>query len=288
MAEAPARLHGTALAALAAVVALCGAAVTFGPVAAAALLGEESAASLPAMESVFTLAIFVPLIVLGIAGAAACGVDALRPGEHPLALGLLGATIGLAGLVVTIVYASVAGTLTEGTASGTSAGLLMWGATIVLIQTSGEEILFRGWLQPVLQRAWGMPAAIGVTAIAFAGLHVMGGARSPVTLANLFLGGVMFGILAAYGRGIAAPIAAHFAWNGVEQLGLGLDPNPGIGSFGALLDLEMAGAQQWGGSAEGLNASVAMTVTLVMIVVPLALVVRHRMHARTMPRLMID
>lgn len=287
--SASGRLHVTALITLAAVVALCGIAVAFGPAVAGVLVGEGSTMSMPAMETVFTLTIFAPLIVVGVIGAAICGVNAVRPGDHPLAFALLGATIGLAGLVIAIVYASVAGTLTEGAASGSSATLIAWGAAVILVQVSGEEILFRGWLQPVLERAWGTAAAVGVTAVAFAGLHVMGGARSPVTLVNLFLGGVMFGILAAYGRGIAGAVAAHFAWNAVEQLGLGLDPNPGIGSFGALLDLEMAGAQAWGGSSEGMNASVAMTVTLLMIVVPMILIFRHRSRARAAgPRLRID
>lgn len=289
MARLDPRATVTAAVTLVVVVVLCGAAVAFGPAIAGTLLGEGSTASFAVMETVFTLVIFAPLILLSVVGGAICRINALRPGRHPLVLGLLGATIGVAGLVMAVVYASVAGTLTEGTASGSTATLLAWGAALILVQTGGEEILFRGWLQPVLERAWGMPVAIGVTALAFAGLHVMGGARSPVTLVNLFLGGIMFGILAAYGRGIAGAVAAHFAWNAVEQLGLGLDPNPGIGNFGALLDLEMTGARAWGGSSEGMNASVAMTITLAAIVVPLALVVRHRWREKAQgPRLTID
>ncbi|WP_326523464.1 CPBP family intramembrane glutamic endopeptidase [Sphingomonas sp.] len=281
--------RGVAAATLIAVVAICGVAVAIGPMAAQALIGENSTASMPAMETVFTLVIFLPLVLAGIGGGALAGANAVRPGEHPLALALIGGLLGLAGVIVAVVSASVAGVLTEGAAPQATAFLLLWGAGVVLIQTGAEEVLFRGWLQPVLERAWGTALAIGITALAFAGLHVMGGARSPVTLVNLFLGGVMFGLLAAHGRGIAGALAAHFAWNGAEQLVLGLDPNPGIGSFGALLDLEMGGAQVWGGSDEGLNASLAMTVALVLIVIPLALVVRHRTQAKAKPkRLTID
>ncbi|MGF7473829.1 hypothetical protein WFJ45_24165, partial [Salmonella enterica subsp. enterica serovar Minnesota] len=57
----------------------------------------------------------------------------------------------------------------------------------------------------------------------------------------------------------------------VEQLVLGLVPNPGLGAFGSVMDLELAGATLWGGSEEGLNASLAMTFALAMFVVPLLL-----------------
>ena len=57
-----------------------------------------------------------------------------------------------------------------------------------------------------------------LTTHAFAALHLMGGARSPTTLINMFLGGLLFGYLAAYGRGIAGAVGAHFAWNATEQL----------------------------------------------------------------------
>ena len=90
-----------------------------------------------------------------------------------------------------------------------------------------------------------------------------------MTLLNLFLGGLLFGLLAARSGGLAAAIAAHFSWNWAEQLLFGLDPNPGIGSFGSILNLELVGSSWWGGSDEGLNASIAMTFALAMLLAPL-------------------
>ena len=66
------------------------------------------------------------------------------------------------------------------------------------------------------------------------------------------------------------------AWNGTEQLMLGLDPNPGVGSFGTLLDFDLTGPSIWGGSEEGLNASLAMSVALAVLLVPLVLAVRRQ------------
>ena len=137
-------------------------------------------------------------------------------------------------------------------------------------QSASEELFFRGWLQPVLARAWGPIAAIAITAVAFAALHVAGGARTPLTLLNLMLGGLLFGLLAWRSGGLAAPIAAHAGWNWSEAILFGLDPNPGAGGFGAVHDLDLLGPARWGGSPEGLNASIAMTFVLVALIVPLA------------------
>jgi membrane protease YdiL (CAAX protease family) len=144
--------------------------------------------------------------------------------------------------------------------------------------TSVEEIFFRGWLQPVLSERFGVAVAVLLSTLAFAALHLMGGARSPTTLVNLFLGGLLFGLLAARGGGIAGAIGAHFAYNWSEQMVLGLDPNPGVGSFGSVLDYDLAGPAWWGGSDEGLNASIAMTIALLALLVPLLVLARDAAH----------
>lgn len=181
----------------------------------------------------------------------------------------LGAVIGVGGLMLALGDATLAGTVARGP-SGGSVSTLLIGTLVVVGQSASEELFFRGWLQPVLARGWHIAVAIGITALAFAGLHIAGGARTPLTLVNLLLGGILFGLLAWRSGGLAAPIAAHAGWNWSEGIVFGLDPNPGTGGFGALHDLDMAGAARWGGSAEGLNASIAMTLVLVALILPLA------------------
>ena len=50
----------------------------------------------------------------------------------------------------------------------------------------------------------------------------------------------------------------------------------GVGGFGAVWDFELAGTGLWGGSAEGLNASLGMTLVLLAVLLPLAAVARRR------------
>jgi uncharacterized protein len=148
---------------------------------------------------------------------------------------------------------------------------LLGGTAVIALQATSEEVFFRGWLQPVLTRAWGF-LGILVTAAAFAALHLIAAAGAAVSVLNLFLGGLLFGLLADRYGGIASAIGAHFTWNWAEQLLLGLDPNPGLGSFGAVANLDLVGSRWWGGSAEGLNASVAMTFALAILLAPLLIV----------------
>lgn len=231
-----------------------------------------------AAETIFNLLIFAPLLLAGMIGGLIERRNAAALGDRPargLGLGLL---IGFVGLSVSAGYAWLAGAVVPGTTPALVPLLLGWGLLSVLLQTGAEEVFFRGWLQPALAARWGTAAGIVAAAFAFAALHVAGAPEmlGPIPLLNLTLGGLMFGLLAAHGRGIAAAIGVHWAWNGSEQLVYGLDPNTGIGGFGALMDKDLVGAPIWGGSPDGLNGSIGMTFALLAILVPLAALVWRR------------
>ncbi|OWK30972.1 CPBP family glutamic-type intramembrane protease [Sphingomonas mucosissima] len=170
-----------------------------------------------------------------------------------------GAMLGLAALALAVSYCAVAGTLSIGGIAVTSAWPL--GLLSIGVQVMAEEAMFRGYVQPLLVRGTAAATGVMATAGAFALLHAVLGATDGVELTNMLLGGLLFGLLALRG-GVGAAAGAHLAWNAVEQLGLGLDPNPGTGAFGALVDLDLVGAARWGGSDTGLNASWAMTFAL--------------------------
>ena len=90
---------------------------------------------------------------------------------------------------------------------------------------------------------------------------------SAASLASIALAGLWFGILAERSDGLALPIGAHFGWNWAEEMLFGAAPNPGIGSYGALADVDLTGAARWSGGAEGLNASLAAVFALAALIV---------------------
>jgi membrane protease YdiL (CAAX protease family) len=264
---------------LLAAIGLCALVVAFGGTLAEQAIGWLSPAaqqSDPALETLFTFVVYGALLLFGLAGAFLSGVNPLRLGRRPGHGLSIGAALGLFGLAAAAGYAWVAGALGGGEPTTMDAGLLAWGTALILFAVVAEEIYFRGWVQPVLARQFGTAAAVFLSALAFAALHVMGGVRSPTSLLNLFLGGLLFGLLAARSGGLAGAVGAHFAWNWTEQILLGIDPNPGVGSFGAIANLELAGPAIWGGSDEGLNASIAMTIALLAMLAPLLIMARQK------------
>lgn len=175
---------------------------------------------------------------------------------HRAGAGLL---LGVAGLCWSLFAAGLGGRVVPGQVAPTL--LLLIGTVAVAAQVAGEEVFFRGWLQPALARLLPVSAAILLTSLSFAAVHLFGGVRSPVSLLNIALAGGWFGLLAWRGGGLAAPVAAHGGWNAGEALLTGVD-QPGLGPWGAVVDLELSGPAIWGGGPEGLNASIIVTLVL--------------------------
>lgn len=219
--------------------------------------------------AILMLSIFTPMLVAGIIFSRFAGWSVLGIGDRPLFWAGSGILLGIAGLTITAAYAWLAGTIVPGPQANLDVGLLVAGLALILLQTSSEEVFFRGWVQKMLIGEWGNVAAVSVTALLFMAFHLLGGTRAPVTLLNLLLGGIWFGLLALRSGGLLAPIAAHFAWNAIEELGYGLIPNPGVGSYGAVANWDMAGSALWGGSDDGLNASIGLTIVLISLSLPL-------------------
>ncbi len=187
-----------------------------------------------------------------------------------IAAPLVGITVGASGMLLALLQAWVGNHAIIGAeaASGITATWLM-ASTMTLFAAAVEEIIFRGWLQRRLAPRLGVASAVTVAALAFSALHVFGGARSGMSLANIFLAGLFFGLLLQRTGSLRCAIAAHFAWNWAEVELLGLDPNPGSPPNGSIFNLDLVGAALWGGSPEGLNASLPVTVVMVALILPL-------------------
>ncbi len=219
-------------------------------------------------ETVFTLIVFGALLAVATIGLTVEKGWGQLVGHAPGQMIALGLSGGVGGLLAAAGLAALASPSLPGAAAGAGVGALLGGTLLILFQAGVEEVYFRGWLQPVLSRAWGDIAGLLVTAATFSILHLIGADRSLLTIVNLVLGGLLFGLVAQRSGGIVLAVAAHFGWNWAESIGLGLIPNPGGGSFGAIHDIDFAGPALWGGAPEGLNASIAMTFALVALAIP--------------------
>lgn len=219
--------------------------------------------------SLYYALLFVPLVIfaflLGYLGHIRVARLGLAPGRWASASFVM----GTGGLLATIGYAWLNGGLVQGGEPSSALSFILLAAVLTVLQVGTEELLFRGWLQPALVARFGALVGIGLGAVVFAGFHLSSGVRAPLSLLNLLLGGVWFGLLAWRSQGLVAPFVAHFSWNAIEDLGFGLVPNPGTGPLGSLMDKDIAGALLWGAHEEGLNASIGTTLVLLALILPL-------------------
>lgn len=84
---------------------------------------------------------------------------------------------------------------------------------IAVIPAFGEELYFRGVLQPLIQKNWGKHAAVWVTAIIFSAIHFQFFGFIP----RMFLGALM-GYLLVWTGNLWMPVLAHFVNNGMAVI----------------------------------------------------------------------
>jgi membrane protease YdiL (CAAX protease family) len=190
-------------------------------------------------------------------------------GERPWRRGLAGLALGGGGFALALFTASLAGAVRPDGAPSLGPALVgpfLANGLVVLAAAAGEELYFRGWIQPVLGARWGAWVGLVATAALFSILHIAGGARSLLAAANIFLAGLVFGLMALRSAGLAMPCAAHFAWNWSESslVGGGADPGP----YGA--PFALAGAPLWSGGPDTMNGSLATTLVLATLFIGLA------------------
>ena len=240
--------------------------------AVAPLLGELAEDwSRAASAGVFYLLVFAPLLVLPFIAARVERRRIWLTGRKPVAAGVLGLLMGCGGLAASVAIAAAAGAIMPGQVPATPLVALTAGVAVIGFQTTAEEVCFRGWLQPVLCARWGPWAGGAVTAVLFAGLHMIGGGVTLLTALNLLLGGLFFGLLALRTGGLWAPVTAHLGWNWSEAGGLGLEPDPGVGPLGTVLDYDLTGPLLWSGAEARLNGSLATTLVLAVLTAGLLL-----------------
>lgn len=176
--------------------------------------------------------------------------------------GGFGAAIGLAALLGTV-------------APGHGANPAGWGmgvclaALLTAFQAGGEELFFRGWLQPVLAARWGPAVGLAATSLLFGLAHIVGRPLSPLALINDTLAGALFGLLALRSGRLWPAFAAHFGWNFAEQSIAGATPNPGRDALGSVFDVDLVGSRLLSGGTDEMNGAVEATIVLLALVVVL-------------------
>jgi membrane protease YdiL (CAAX protease family) len=146
-----------------------------------------------------------------------------------------------------------------------------------LLQGPAEEILFRGYLLPVMSTRWGPAMGVAVSSTLFAAAHLANPSISTLPVINLALAGVFFALYALAEDGLWGVFGAHAAWNWFQGDLLGL-PVSGIDSEGGLLRMDPVGPDWLTGGAFGPEGGAYVTLMLVVGCAVLVGVLRRRVR----------
>jgi len=145
---------------------------------------------------------------------------------------------------------------------------------VALLAGTFEELVARGVVLRNLENVFGSFAAIALSALLFASLHIGNPGATPLSIAALGIeGGVMLGAVYVATRSLWWTAGIHAAWN-FTQTGLFGIADSGHSGQG-LLRTELVGPDWLTGGAFGIEASL-VSVVLCVIVAALFLIYAHR------------
>lgn len=97
----------------------------------------------------------------------------------------------------------------------------------VFIQSAAEELICRGYLYQKLRKTYNNPwVAIIGNAVFFGLIHLANPGISALAIVNIIVAGIFFSLMVYYMDSIWCAMAAHAAWNFMQNIVLGL-PNSG-------------------------------------------------------------
>jgi len=179
--------------------------------------------------------------------------------------GVVGAGIYLALLFVLVAFGWV--TL-RSEMDARDSGLVAAAAAIVFVgwavQGTAEELLYRGWLLPVVAVRTRLRWGILASTLVFAVTHLLGNPFDPLLMVNLVCFGVFFALWALREGALWGVIGWHVAVNWLSENLVVIGEGFGVGPLedGVLLGFDESGPDLITGGSVGLEASLLTTAML--------------------------
>lgn len=189
-----------------------------------------------------------------------------------VSVAMVGAAVGLAALAG---GATLAPSLTSlGGMTALALSLIVIPSRFV--QGGVEELIFRGWMLPVLGVRYRPWVGVLASSLVFSVIHVIGAGLHPLAILNITLIGLLFAFYALREGGLWGVIALHAGMNWAQANLFGLSAS-GRTVGATLLNVQLTGSELLTGGAFGIENSPAMTaVVLIALGVELALARRAR------------
>ncbi|MEV0369625.1 CPBP family intramembrane glutamic endopeptidase [Streptomyces sp. NPDC050636] len=142
---------------------------------------------------------------------------------------LLGLVIAVGALIVTAARGWTAMRVSV-PASTLIAFAPLW-MTMSTFQAGVEEIIFRGWMLPLLARRWHISAAVLIQAVLFSCLHLLVSANTTLAVIHSLAFGVFAGLYTLHRSGIWGVIGIHGAYNFATILVISVSADGQYGAF---------------------------------------------------------
>lgn len=134
---------------------------------------------------------------------------------------------------------------------------------LFLIVAFQEELFFRGYLYSLTTNLFHKHAALWVTSILFSITHAFNpnALSTPIPLINIFIAGLLLGLLREYSRSLWLPIGFHWSWNLFQGSILGFQVS-GI-HIHSIIELQSIGTPLLSGGEFGAEGSLLTSFILI-------------------------
>lgn len=139
-----------------------------------------------------------------------------------------------------------------------------------------EEIWLRGYLLNILLRTR-MPSwlSILIMSLVFAAMHLANPGIDLLSMVNLTVAGILFGVLFVYTRNLLYPLVFHFMWNWLQGSVFGFKVS-GTDYFSSVVELQLARNDLLNGGSFGFEGSVLCTILASLAIAGLAIYFRRK------------
>lgn len=141
-----------------------------------------------------------------------------------------------------------------------------------IIQGGTEEVVFRGWLLPILGARYDLKLSILVSSVMFAFLHSMNPGMTIVPIINLTLFGIFAALYALAEDSIWGICGFHSAWNWVQGSVFGVKVSGTIVPGGSVMNsVPVEGKSLISGGSFGIEGSLLCTAIFIIGIVYLVM-----------------
>lgn len=134
---------------------------------------------------------------------------------------------------------------------------------VFFVAAAFEEVLMRGYIQGRLMSRMNKYAALAITSVLFALLHLQNPGISVPSLFNLFLAGCLLGASYMYTRNLWFPIFLHTFWNWIQGPVLGYEVS-GTRLFPSFIELYLPDENVFNGGSFGFEGSIICTMMTII------------------------